>query len=84
MKDLGEASFVLGIEIRRDRRKGVLGLSQKAYLENILKKYSMHACKPSPAPIVKGDSFGEFQCPRNQYEIDRMKAVPYTSAIESL
>jgi hypothetical protein len=29
MKDLGEASFILGIEIHRDRRKGVLGLSQK-------------------------------------------------------
>jgi hypothetical protein len=27
MKDLGEASYVLGIEIYRDRRKGVLGLS---------------------------------------------------------
>ena len=27
MKDLGEASFVLGIEIHRDRRKGGLGLS---------------------------------------------------------
>ena len=26
MKDLGEASFVLGIEIHRDRTKGVLGL----------------------------------------------------------
>jgi hypothetical protein len=44
----------------------------------------MHVCKPSPAPIVKGDSFGEFQCPWNQYEIDRMKAVPYASAVESL
>ena len=38
MKDLGEASFVLGIEIHRDRRNGVLALSQKAYLEKILKK----------------------------------------------
>jgi hypothetical protein len=27
MKDLGEVSFILGIEIHRDRRKGVLGLS---------------------------------------------------------
>ena len=27
MKDLGEASFVLGIEIHRDRRRGVLELS---------------------------------------------------------
>ena len=69
MKDLGEASFVLGIEIHRDRRNGVLGLSQEAYLEKVLKKYSRHACKPSPAPTVKGDRFGKFQCPRNQYEI---------------
>jgi hypothetical protein len=33
MKDLSEASFVLGIEIHRDRKNRVLGLSQKAYLE---------------------------------------------------
>ena len=44
----------------------------------------MHACKSSPAPIVKGDSFGEFQCPRNQYKIDQIKAVPYASAVRSL
>jgi hypothetical protein len=33
MKDLGEASYILGIEILQDRRKGVLGLSQKSYIE---------------------------------------------------
>jgi hypothetical protein len=84
MKDLGEASFVLGIEIHRDRNKGVLGLSQKAYLEKVLKKYSMQSCKPSPAPIVKDDRYGEFQYPRNQYEIHQMKAVPYASVVGSL
>ena len=60
MKDLGEASFVLGIEIHRDREKGVLGLSQKAYLEKVLKKYSMQNYKSSPAPIVKSNRYGEF------------------------
>jgi hypothetical protein len=84
MKDFGEASFVLGIEIHRDRRKGVLGLSQKTYIEKVLKKFSMHACSPSPAPIVKGDKFGEHQCPKNEYEIDRIKAVPYASTVGSL
>ena len=43
----------------------------------------MQNCKSSPAPIVKGDRYGEFQCPRNQYEIDQMKAVPYSSAVGS-
>ena len=76
MKDLGEASFVLGIEIHRDR--------QKAYLEKVFKKYSMQNYKSSPAPIVKRDRYGEFQCPRNQYEIDQMKVVPYSSTIGNL
>jgi len=62
----------------------VFGLSQKTYLEKVLKKYSMHACKSLPAPILKGERFGKFQCPRNQYEIDQMKAVPYASAVGSL
>ena len=44
----------------------------------------MQNCKSSPAPIVKDDRYEEFQCPRNQYEIDQMKAVPYSSAVESL
>ena len=68
MKDLGEPSFVLGIEIYRDRSKGVLGLSQKAYIEKILKKFCMHKYSPSPAPIAKGSRYGDFKCPRNQYE----------------
>jgi hypothetical protein len=84
MNDLAEASFILGIEIHRDRRNEVLRLSQKAYLEKVLKKFSMHACNPTPAPIVKDDTYGSFQSPRNQYEIDQMKSVPYASAIGSL
>jgi hypothetical protein len=84
IKDLGEASFILGIEIHQDRSKGVLGLSQKAYIEKVLKKFSTHKCSPSPAPIVKGDRYGDFQCPKNQYELNQMKAVPYASAIGSL
>jgi hypothetical protein len=44
----------------------------------------MHACNPTPASIVKGDKYGSFQSPKNQYEIDQMKSVPYASAIGSL
>ena len=84
MKDMGEASYVLGIEIHRDRQKGVLGLSQKSYIENVLKRYNMHKCNASPGPIVKGDKFGEYQCPKNQYEKNKMKSVPYASAIGSI
>jgi hypothetical protein len=84
MKDLGEAFYVLGIEIHRDKRKGVLGLLQKSYIEKVLKKFNMHKCNPTPTPIVKGVKFGNFQYPRNQYEINEIKVVPYASAVGSL
>ena len=32
IKDLGDASFVFGIEIHCDRSHGILGLSQKGYI----------------------------------------------------
>ena len=62
----------------------MLALSQKAYLEKILKKYGMLMSKSTPTPIVKGDSFRKHQCPKNKYELEQMKAVPYASAVGSL
>jgi hypothetical protein len=84
MKDLGDASYVLGIEIYRDRTKGVLGLSQKSYIDRVIKRYNMYKCSTTPAPVVKGDKLGTFQCPKNKYESDQMKSIPYASAVESL
>ena len=46
MKDLGNASYVLGIQIYRDRSKDILGLSQKGYIEKHLQRYNMQDCKP--------------------------------------
>jgi len=64
MKDLGYASYVLDIEIHRDRCKGALGLSQKAYIEKVLKTYNMHKCSGIASLVVKSDKFGQFQSPR--------------------
>jgi hypothetical protein len=33
---------------------------------------------------VKGDKFGEFQCPNNEYEASHMRAVPYASVVGSI
>ncbi|KAL0558869.1 hypothetical protein IC582_003451 [Cucumis melo] len=41
MKDTGEASYVIGIEIFRDRTHGLLGLSQKAYINKVLENFKM-------------------------------------------
>jgi hypothetical protein len=37
MKDLGQAAYILGIKIYRDRSNRLIGLSQDAYIDKILK-----------------------------------------------
>ena len=68
MKDLGEASYVIDIKIHRDKSQRVLGLSQKAYIEKVLKRFGMKDCTPTVAPIMKGDKFSKNQCPQNELE----------------
>jgi hypothetical protein len=44
----------------------------------------MHQCKTTSAPIVKGDKFGNHQCPQIQCQKYQMKSVPYASTIRSI
>ena len=41
IKDLGEAVYILGIRILRDKSKRLIGLSQSTYLDKVLKRFSM-------------------------------------------
>jgi hypothetical protein len=47
MKDLGEAVYILGIKIYRDRSKRLIGLSQDAYIDKILNRFNMQDSKKS-------------------------------------
>ena len=51
MKDMGEAYYVIGTEIFYDRSQGLLGLSQKAYINKVLERFRMDKCSTSPVPI---------------------------------
>ena len=84
MKDLGDAFFVLGIQIHHDRSKGILGLSQRGYIEKVLKRFNMHSCSSCVAPIQKGDKLSKSQCPQDENERVEMEKVPYASSVGSL
>jgi hypothetical protein len=84
MNDLCDVSYVLDIEIHRERTKGVPDLSQTTYIEKVLKMYNMHDCSGTPVLFVNGNKLGTFQSPRNQLWIDQMKSIPYASAIRSI
>ena len=62
MKDLGDASFVLGIEILWDRSQGILRLSQKNYIEKILSRFFMKDYATGDTPVAKTDKCHLGQC----------------------
>lgn len=63
MKDLGEASYILGIRILRDRKKRLFGLSQSTYLEKVLKRFSMENSKKREILIQSHTKLSKTQSP---------------------
>jgi hypothetical protein len=45
MKNLGTASFILGMEIKRGRSNNKLWLNQRKYVDTILQRFNMKECK---------------------------------------
>lgn len=84
MKDLGEAAYILGIRILRDRKKRLIGLSQSTYLDKVLKRFSMESSKKGELPIQINTKLSKTQCPSTDEEIADMSRVPYASAVGSI
>jgi transposase InsO family protein len=84
MKDLGEAAYILGIKIYRDRSRRLIGLSQSVYIDKVLKRFSMQDSKKGFLPMSSGIPLSKKQCPSTTVELDSMKRVPYASAIGSI
>ena len=84
LTDLGEAIYVLAIEIDRGRSCGILGLSQRIYIEKVLKIFSMYNFSNSVALIVKWNIFCELECPKSDLENNQMEKNSYAYAIGSI
>ncbi|GJU98144.1 putative reverse transcriptase domain-containing protein [Tanacetum coccineum] len=84
MKDLGEAAYILGIKIYRDRSKRLIGLSQSAYIDKILKKFNMHNSKKGYLPMEVKHELSNEMCASTPEEVAYMKKVPYASAVGSI
>ncbi|KAK4381749.1 Secreted RxLR effector protein [Sesamum angolense] len=51
---MGEASYILGIKIYRDRSRKMLGLTQSSYIEKVLKRFKMENSKRGFLPMRHG------------------------------
>ncbi|GJR21741.1 hypothetical protein Tco_0970268 [Tanacetum coccineum] len=82
MKDLGEAAFILGIKIYRDRSKRLIRLCQNAYMDKILNK--MDNSKHGHIPMQERLDLNKSQGAQTTKEVNRMKNVPYASDVGSI
>jgi len=78
IRDLGEARFYLGFEIKRDRAARTLHISQKRYTSGLLAKYGMIHSNPRSTPMD----------PNVQLSIEGepldIKMYPYSEVVGSL
>ena len=77
MKDLGEATYVLGIRIYRDRLKKLLGLSQSMYIDTIVKRFGMQDSKKGFIPMRHGVQISKEQSPKTPEDKALMERIPY-------
>ncbi|KAA0063766.1 gag/pol protein [Cucumis melo var. makuwa] len=84
MKDLGEAQYVLGIQIIRDPKNKTLALSQATYIDKMLVRYSMQNSKKGLLPFRYGVHLSKEQCPKTPQKVEDIRRIPYASAVGSL
>ncbi|GJQ96839.1 hypothetical protein Tco_0007978 [Tanacetum coccineum] len=82
MKDLGEAAYMLGIKIIRDRSNRLIALSQCAYLEKILKKFRMENSKKGYTPMMEKPEYNKFQGAKTPSKAQHMVLV-YGAKLEA-
>src|SRR3954467_43857 len=84
MKDLGEAAYILGIKIYRDRSRRLIGLSQSTYIDKVLKRFNMHEAKKGFLPASHGTHLSKTQGPSTPDEQRRMDKIPYALSNRSI
>ncbi|GMP38813.1 hypothetical protein CsSME_00009935 [Camellia sinensis var. sinensis] len=85
MKDLGEAKKVLGMEIKRDRKKGTVCLTQTQYLKKVLDRFGINGkTKAVSTPLAPHFKLSASLSPRTEEERKHMAQVPYANAVGAL
>ena len=82
MKVLGVAKMILRAKIVRDRSNGFLFLSQRRYIEMVVKRFSMDNTK---VISILGSQFllSKEYFPQTKQEEEGIRGIPYTNAMGS-
>jgi hypothetical protein len=81
LRDLGPTSFLLGIQIDRERSARTLHLSQRQYMLDLLDRFGFADCSPVFTPLDPGSRLNMSQCPQTPEDNEFMRDKPYVSAV---
>jgi hypothetical protein len=81
MKDLGDAHYILGIQIQRNRIARTLSISQEEYLKNVVQRFGMLESRSVNTPMDHTIKLSKADCPTTPAEISDMSNIPYQSAV---
>ena len=84
MKDMGDAQHILGMRVTRDRKKGLLYLSQEEYVHKVLERFNMQSGRLVSTPLPAYLKLSKDDCPKSIEDKAAMAKVPYASACGSL
>ena len=84
LRDLGPTTWLLGVEIKRDRKKRTLTLSQRQYTLDLLDRFKFADCNPVTTPIDNSVRLSTSMSPQSPEDIESMHSVPYLQAVGSL
>lgn len=84
LREQGATSFLLGVQLERDREQRTIALSQPTYIESLLKTYRMANCNGAKTPMAEKPRLSNKMSPTTPEEIEEMKNVPYREAVGKL
>ena len=84
MTDLGEAQYVLGIQIQRNRAAHTLTISQAEYVRNVLERFGMASSKVVRTPLEISSTLTKADCPAAGAPADAAFIRQYQSAVGAI
>jgi hypothetical protein len=75
---------MLRVEIKQDRHAGTIHMSQRAYIDSILRRYNFDELKPLSTPMDPAIRLTTDQSPANATEHAIMCDKPYCEAVGAL
>ena len=80
IKELDEVKYCLGIEVKRDRLKKIIEISQESMINRVAERFKMSDCKPTYLPA---DANSRLIKPESQSDYATSK-MPYRELVGSL